>query len=82
MVEAEQYFESDTQRECQATAYAIYRGADTNSKTGQCWWWLRTTGMTVNSATDVLTNGSIHAGGGYVYSDSIAVRPAMWIKLE
>ena len=77
MTEVKTYFSSNTELVCQATAYAIGRGA---SRAG-CNWWLRTLGRDEESATHVWTIGGINEYGVSFRERKITIRPAMWIEL-
>lgn len=79
--EAEEYFASDSQRECKPTSYAVVGGAYESSN-GNCWWWLRSPGYTQYGAADVRNGGSVSEPGDYVTNDIGAVRPALWIELK
>ena len=80
--ESEQYFDSEDSMQCRATPYV-------DSKSGYfCYgWWLRSTGKDWDNAAVVFTpsvKSAIDrecADGYYADSDSIGVRPAMWIDL-
>lgn len=80
--EAERYFDSDTERICRATIYAINQGAYESTKTGGSWWWLRSPGSSGSDAASVNSDGSIDYDDGSVASAKGTVRPAMWINLE
>lgn len=93
--EARDYFKSDSERRCKATAYAKAKGAYTDQSgvgEGCCWWWLRTSGCasyeyTYDSdasdfATDVLSTGEVDYWGNQVNHGYGAVRPAIWIILD
>ncbi len=82
ITEANQYFSSDSTRQCEATAYAEAQGAYVNSSNGNCWWWLRSPGYSQSLAAYVLNYGDVNEFGNYVYSSNSAVRPALWIDLE
>ena len=79
--EVNKYFNSDSARECQGTAYCYAQGA---CKAGydNCWWWLRSPGDDYNNAARVDSDGYVYHDGFNAYSTSVAVRPAMWISLE
>ena len=84
--EARNYFGSNEMRKCAPTDYAISQGVFTNSEhsTGgrtSCWYWLRTSGFSSNSARGVNRDGSIDSGYR-VDGGNAAVRPALWINLE
>ena len=85
--EAQKYFETEEDRRCAPTAYAVAQGAWTSSRitvddkpTG--WWWLRTPGNTLNRAADVNYLGAVYARGVFADYDDDCVRPAMWIDLS
>ena len=86
--EAKEYFDSDTARRCQGTAYCYAQGAKEYSN-GYCNWWLRTpTGRPsyLDRAAFVDADGSVNDNsvsneGHGVTLDYDAVRPALWIDL-
>ncbi len=78
-LEAGQYFENDTARMAENTAYALENRA-TNSPEGTGWWWLRTLGIHENIAANVNTSGTIDAYGNYVYSIGGCARPVLWAR--
>lgn len=80
--EANKYFDSDYDRECEPTQYAIDMGAYENSDNGNCRWWLRSPGDYQVNAALVDTDGSVRDYGHGVYNYSDAVRPALWLNLE
>lgn len=80
IVEAEKYFESDEERMCKPTKYALNEGAYDNE--GICCWWLRTPGVYQIAASYVNSGGGVFEHGTEVYNDSRAIRPAMWIDLN
>lgn len=93
--EAKKYFGSDEDRRCVPTEYAKANGAytSTNShytKNGvpTCWWYLRTPGNQQDDVACVLVYGgvsiigTVYYNGNGVKSDSICVRPALWINLD
>lgn len=82
--EANEYFDSDGERECHATEYAIAQGAFMSESTGyegNCYWWLRTPGRSSSYACSVYYNGYVYNNGSCVDNLIVAVRPAMWIEL-
>ncbi|MBO4901489.1 MAG: toll/interleukin-1 receptor domain-containing protein [Lachnospiraceae bacterium] len=87
--EVEKYFSTETDRQCQGTAYCYAQGAY-KAANGNCWWWLRSPSIWSRSATRVIDNGSIDQGrhgggievGAYTHSGKGAVRPAMWINVS
>lgn len=81
LCEVEQYFPSDSSRQCSPTAYTVSNGAYKNGN-GYCWWWLRSPGITPHDAASVDSTGIIDYDDGRVDSPRGAVRPAMWISLE
>lgn len=79
--DADKYFGSKAARICVPTDYASASGGYCNSKTGACWWWLRSPGSYNNyEAAYVEDDGSYDSL--YVIMDSFCVRPALWIDLE
>lgn len=71
--EAYEYFDLNSERQCEATAYA--RANESGS-----YWWLRTLGKYPGYATYVTSGGSIAEGN---YDNSVfGVRPALWIDLS
>ena len=79
--EAEKYFESDKDRRCKPTDYAVMKEVTVENENGCCWWWLRSPGYEQDEAAGVPGFGYVHADGAYVHRLH-AVRPAMWIELE
>ncbi len=79
ITEVNKYFSSDSARQCSATAYAKAQVAYTNTSNGNCCWWLRSPGLSSRSAACVRSDGSVY--WNFVYHDSDAVRPALWINL-
>lgn len=77
--EAEKYFKTDHERRCEPTEYARIMGAYKYNE-GYCEWWLRSTdefGRPANVDDDGLVNYD-----KFGYSNSLAVRPAMWVDLN
>ena len=82
ITEANKYFNSDSERKCKPTDYAVAHGAYVNSGNGNCWWWLRSPGHDQLRAAYVLGDGYVDENGLNVDIDSGAVRPALWIDLN
>ena len=80
--EVNQYFASDTERQCKPTAYAIAQGSGVNTSLGTCWWWLRSPGSDSVSAAGVTYAGSVTHYGGAVHRVNCGICPAMWINLD
>ena len=78
--EAEQFFRSDPDRVCAATAYAKARGAVTN-RADTCRWWLRSPGGQPDRAAFIIRHGSIYRMGGSVLNDDLGVRPVIVLGL-
>ena len=78
--EANKYFSSDEERKCKPSVYAKEKGIRI-ADNGNCWWWLRSPGNYQDCAADVYADCRVAENGGMVNSDSIAVRPALWIDL-
>ncbi len=81
ITEVNEYFNSDSARQCKATAYAEAQGAYVNSSNGNCWWWLRSPGYNQNYAALVLYDGYVYEFGYTVFQFG-AVRLALWIDLN
>ena len=81
ITEVNKYFSSDSARRCKATDYAVSGVAYVNSSNGNCWWWLRSPGHSLNMAAGVYNVGDVYEHGYAVNYDRSAVRPALWIDL-
>lgn len=79
ITEANTYFISDSERQCQATDYCDSKGTYKESN-GYCSWWLRSPGYSTNGATCVDSGGVINYNGVNVNQEHFAIRPAMWIN--
>ena len=83
--EANQYFSSDSARQCKPTAYAEAHGCFSSESDGLCRWWLRSPSDNpwfIDYATYVVPLGDINETGGDADSKDNGVRPAMWIDLD
>lgn len=80
--EVNKYFNSDEERQCKPTEYAVDQGAYENDETGCCWCWLRSPGFNQGRAARVDYDGGVYEIGSLVNRDYIAVRPALWIDLD
>ncbi|MBQ4557704.1 MAG: hypothetical protein IJA60_08675 [Clostridia bacterium] len=86
--EIDEFFDANESRVVSATAYAKAAGVytangfsdDDASLNGTCRWWLRTAGE--NGAARVKNTGEVSLVGYDMGSDTIAVRPAMWIAIR
>ena len=90
--EANKYFgvtynnSSNTKSRVAPTAYAIAQGAKTSSSNKTAddiyagWWWLRSPAGGLINAEYVTTDGSLY--WEFVGSESVSVRPALWVNLE
>ena len=79
--EAEEFFWSDLERLCEATAYAEARGVGVNNANGSCSWWLRTPGWDLYVGGCVDAYGVVSCVGDYVYHLTDGARPVIWIDL-
>ena len=79
--EAYKYFQTSEARKTPPTEYAVRQGAY-RSDSGQCWWWLRSSGCNSCSAATVRTDGDVRENGNNVNNDHNAVRPALWLNLK
>ncbi len=82
ITEVNKYFNSDSARQCEATAYAEAQGAYVSSSNRNCWWWLRSPGGYQTYAAYVRGDGDVREYGEDVSYSYIAVRPALWIDLN
>ena len=80
--EANKYFNSDTERGCKPSEYALVNGAIVNEKNGNCYWWLRSPGLYHLYIANVGTDGSVDLYGRNYRADNSAVRPALWVNLN
>jgi len=76
--EVESYFDSDTDRRVEATAYAKRQGAQVYN-TG-AWWRLRSPGKFDYSVASVYASGQIAYDGDAVSDYGCAIRPAIWVE--
>ena len=79
--EAETYFSSADDMKCEPTAFAEERGCKTGYS-GSCPWWLRSPAYTSYEAAYIDVYGAIYYSGTSVDTDSLAIRPAIWINLK
>ena len=78
--EAERYFDSDNARMCAPTDYAIARVIACGGWThGQ--WWLRSRGSFPEAYAALVSSTGIVFESASVDSDTVCIRPAMWINL-
>lgn len=80
--EAKKYFDTDSGRSAETTVFAERKGAYINNNDGNSVWWLRSPGHTGSYAAYVYHYGSISIDGNSVCYNNVAVRPALWIKLQ
>ena len=66
---------------CEATPYVTAQSKFIKEN-GSARWWLRTIGFYQASASYVNYGGTINGSGATVNSDNIAVRPAIWVRLD
>lgn len=82
--EVETYFLYDSDRFAYTTTYSRKRGhagSDSFGNYGTGRWWLRTPGKQSNLVCGIRYDGSIGNVGFDANEETVAVRPAMWIKL-
>lgn len=82
ITEANKYFNSTGARQCEPTDYAVANGSWESDSGNFCWWWLRSPGVTQDSATYVYSGGDVIESGNAVDIGTSAVRPAMWISIK
>lgn len=79
--EYHQYLALSDARRCQGTAYCFAQGAQ-HDYYGMCRWWLRSPGSYHGCCVICVNDDGMYGGGGAsVTTDTIAVRPALWIDL-
>ena len=77
--EAWKYFGDDEIRKCAPTEYTIGRSGYEDDPESR-FWWLRSPGFNMNSATTVNPDGCRH--DLFVDFNFVSVRPVLWINLE
>lgn len=82
ITEANKYFNSTGARQCEPTDYAVANGTWESDSGNFCWWWLRSPGVTQDSAAYVYSGGDVIESGNAVDIGTSAVRPAMWISIK
>ncbi len=81
MDEVSGYAREDSERMCLPSFHAVVNGVYEDEYNGNCWWWLRTPGMSEVHAAQVDCDGKVSEKGSFVNYDNIGVRPAMWIEI-
>ena len=82
--EAWDYFDSNDERKCQPTDYAISNGARKHDNIN-CNWWLRSRGYAQNFASVVNFHGEIPNVGSRVKPEEfyeVSIRPVLWIEFD
>ena len=82
--EVEKYFQSDPDRMCAPTVYAVENGAHGKTE-GYCWWWMRSPGKAADFAACVGSDGVVNCSGNDVMYESGSVgmvRPALWVNIK
>lgn len=84
-LEASTYFADNISRRAYGTMYAKENGLYVSTYSncpGTSYWWLRSPGLSLRSAATVQLTGHVEKNyGDGIYSDSVGVRPAIWVKL-
>lgn len=78
--EVKKYYEYDSWRAGDATAYAVANGVRVQN--GKCWWWLIDNGEISCSNSYVYFNGTVRTDGFAVNYAELAVRPMMWVSAD
>ena len=74
------YYPGEADRICEATPYAVKRGAYVNNTTDGSWWLLRSPGTASQSVASVNSDGIMDYEGGKVASKRGTVRPVLWVS--
>ena len=76
----EQYYQEDGDRVCEATNYAVSRGAYTRGDRGAGWWWLRSPGYYQSRVEITGSDGTARS----IENNRVAgcVRPVFWVDTE
>jgi hypothetical protein len=81
--EVDRYFIGDEDRQCEATPYAVSKGAYAPVEKGyRTWWQLRNPGEAGDKVANVNSDGKIDYVGSRVESDRGTVRVMMWLRTE
>ena len=80
--EVNNYLKTDSERECEPTAYAKEKGCNVNTVKKTCWWWLRSPGDASRCAAFVDHTGTVQEFGFDVDNVTGGIRPALWISLN
>lgn len=82
--DTDRYFDSQYDRMCMPTNYAVSNGADVrlhdDNITESGWWWLRSPGEEEHHAAFVNFDGTRYTNA--VGNEYLSVRPALWIRLD
>lgn len=79
--EGEKLFPDYNSRIAKPTAYAKFKGVNSN-EFNRCWWWLRSPGASLDFAAVIYYEGTFDYYGDFVDTDFIGVRPALWVNLK
>ena len=75
----QRYFDSDADRMCIPTPYALARGAYIEKdEHPTAWWWLRSPGLLQNYASEVSCSGTFDSNT--VISNGECIRPVLWVN--
>lgn len=80
--EADDLFDSDEERACYASAYALAKGAAKNETNGHSWYWLRSKGDIDGNMAICYTIGQVEWSGHSAAKSDNVVRPTMWLDLS
>ncbi|MBO5287567.1 MAG: hypothetical protein J6B34_05530, partial [Clostridia bacterium] len=78
--DVKKYFKSNAETKCQVTLFAKNKGAYCDGAYFG-YWWLRTTGQSLQDATYIFYSGGISDMGYDVTGLIFGVRPAIWVKI-
>ena len=80
--EVRDYLEEKDLVMAEPTPFAVSSGVEKDSKTGGCYWWLRTPGNAGCNVARVSGVGIILEHGFFASDNHNGIRPAMWITIE
>ena len=80
--EVQRYMVLNADRFCAPTEHARNNGAYSDYYVYRTYWWLRTPGVSGNTAVYVNQAGDTYVYGKYVNDGTVTVRPAFWLDVD